>query len=156
MNISPNPLNPLQQNITGLGGAGGATIVAGEIEAIAYIGSPSALPAADDDLTVTTGVQNDTVRLDGGIQFDAVTSSSLPTIAFTGVDDFVLDVGFGIDIATVNPSFLLNAVTYQVQSSISDTVNFEGAQDADLWTITHPAGVDLLLTDNTVAHSAPR
>ncbi|MDX1944428.1 MAG: hypothetical protein SFU86_03405, partial [Pirellulaceae bacterium] len=148
--IAPSAINPLLQSITGLGGAGGATIVVGEVEAIGYVAVPG---GAGDNLTVTTGNQDDTARLEGGLAFDVVTSNTLPTVAFTGVNNFVLNMVAGIDAVTVNPSFLQNALTYQVQASLSDTVNFEGAQDADLWTLTNPAGADLLLTDNSAAHT---
>jgi len=145
VNIMPNGGNPTEQLIFGLGGL----ITVSGIELITYTGNGN-----DDNLTVQTGLANDTARLDGRIFFDELTSRSLPNIRFSGVDEFRLVSDFGLNTATLNPTFLNGANNYFIDSSVSDTVVFEGAGDDDLWTLTNPGGgASLRLTDNSVGHA---
>ena len=140
--IAPDAANPTEQDVTGLGG----TINVSGVELMRYtgVGGP-----VNDTLTVRTGNLNDTARVSGsatGINLDEVTSSSLPTIQYTGLSTFVLDVFIGLDSATFNTGTLVGALpaNYQVITSAGDELIIEGFNSGvlvnDVFTVTNPTG----------------
>lgn len=119
--IRRNILELSNQTITGLGGA----IQVSGAELIRFEGD------GDDLLTVETGAQDDAVRLEGGLDlfgYDRLISSALPTIEFTGLDDFLLDVGLGVDVVTIATWSLMGVVDgdYNVDTEYADTLVIEG------------------------------
>src|SRR5262249_42476955 len=94
--------------ITGLGGAGGASLSVTGVEAIQYAGA-----GGDDDLTVQPNGGSDTMRVARDSGFDVVTSSTMPRIKYAGVNNFAVS-GFGVNPLNVvfATPFLGGAVNY--------------------------------------------
>lgn len=141
--IAPDAGNPLDQDVTGLG----APIDVSGMELISYFGADT-----DDMLTVNPGLGDHAVRIDNGpsAATDRVRSDSLPEIQFTGLETFLIaPTGQGIDVVTFVTRELAGAVNYHADLASNDALVIEGREGAnDSYTLTHPAGANVVVTDN--------
>ncbi len=130
--IAPDTFNPLDQDIDGLG----ATINASGVELITYTGQGD-----DDTLIVDVGDGDQTARVDDGVTGDRVTSSSLPTIEFDGLDLFQLtQSASGNVVATFVLTSLSGAASYESNLASQDSLVVEGSEsEDDDFTVTLPA-----------------
>ena len=149
--IIPNSANPTQQNVTGLG----ALITVSGVEVIRYTGAGD-----DDKLTVDTGPQDNTVKINGSIApggVDQVQSDSLPMIQFAGLDTFVLDPGSGMDVVTFVTAGLGGAkpANYQMDSGYADVLIIQGQDGAgskdDSYLVTKPVVGSVAILDGNSA-----
>jgi len=103
---------------------------------------------ADDELTVDTGVGDNTARVERGSGVDLVTSDSLPDIEFDAVNTFVLDLNAGNDTGTFVTGSLSGATTYDVLADGADTLVIEGADGAaDDYAVTNPVVGSVAVSD---------
>ncbi|NLS94597.1 MAG: hypothetical protein GXX96_20775 [Planctomycetaceae bacterium] len=152
--IRPDAANPLDQDVIV---EDAVTFVAAQIdvsgvELIAYAGAD-----ADDLLTVDPGQGDHSIRVDNGPSAwtDRVRSESLPEVQFTGLGTFLVAPTIqGIDVVTFVTRALGGAVNYHANLSAFDTLVIEGREGADDdYTLTHPTGANVVITDNNAGVS---
>jgi hypothetical protein len=146
--IEPDSANPLDQDVTGLGGP----IDVSGMELITYIAVDDGAGTPDDMLTVDPGSGDQNVRVDDGpLDYtDRVLSDSLPEIQFTELDTFLVAPSTaGVNVVTFVTRALMGAVNYQADLSSFDALAIEGTEGADdYYTVTHPAGANVAITDS--------
>ncbi len=146
--IEPDSANPLDQDITGLGGP----IDVSGMELITYVAMDDGAGTPDDMLTIDPGSGDQNVRVDNGpLDFtDRVLSDSLPEIQFTELDTFLVAPStVGVNVVTFVTRALMGAENYHANLASFDALVIEGTEGADdYYTVTHPAGANVAITDN--------
>lgn len=146
--IEPDSANPLDQDITGLG----ALINVSGKELISYIAVDDGGGTPDDTLTIDPGAGDQNVRVDNGpLDYtDRVISDTLPEIQFTEVDTLLVAPSTaGVNVVTFVTRALMGAVNYHADLAPFDALVIEGSEGADdYYTVTHPAGANVAITDN--------
>ncbi|MCA9121452.1 MAG: hypothetical protein KDB11_14780 [Planctomycetales bacterium] len=146
--ISPDAADSDDQDISGI--VTPVIDVTG-IEVIRYTGNGTAAERLD----VNLGGGDNTARVERGVGVDLVTSDSLPSVEFTGVNRFRAIGGAGSDVVTFKTWFLTGAVAgnYEFDGGASDALVIEGADGAtaagnDAFLVTNPAGGSVAVTDS--------